>query len=301
MKSQAFLTILLLALVTACAQPGVPTPISLPNVPVITKPPAPIKAPPTPTAPTKAPSTPIAVYIPQPSERPVTIKRDYTQVSCDGMPSDMWRSAGTYLYKQTTDSSDNIFLTVEQEPGKASPNFGEARPPQGNISRTVVGVEDKTTGLGTFQAVRVDTAQEYRILTTNHSDPQGLIRTSEWYVCGLGIIHSSTSHAGTYQGRSFQKRSEVVLLSFTPISTNESHVRYILVDLQLGNVAFDYRADIADEETAEALRRWDAGIRVANTAKFERKTVDGQWLIVYVGTENPIIGMDVILTSGSRQ
>jgi len=30
-------------------------------------------------------------------------------------------------------------------------------------------------------------------------------------------------------------------------------VRYILADIQLGNVADYYRADITDEETAEAL------------------------------------------------
>ncbi len=52
-----------------------------------------------------------------------------------------------------------------------------------------------------------------------------------------------------------------------------------------------------DEETAEALRRWDGGIRVENIEEFERKLVNGQWQIVHTGTENPIIGIDVILTS----
>jgi hypothetical protein len=51
-----------------------------------------------------------------------------------------------------------------------------------------------------------------------------------------------------------------------------------------------------DEETAEALRRWDAGIRVANPEIFERKIVENNWQIVYLGTEIPISGKDIILT-----
>ena len=100
---------------------------------------------------------------------------------------------------------------------------------------------------------------------------------------------------------SYSNSEDLVLLSFTPLTTNESHVRYILADIQLGNVADDHRANVADEETAEALRRWDAGIRVANIEGFERKIVDGQWQIVYAGTDNPVIGTDIILTSDSPQ
>jgi hypothetical protein len=65
----------------------------------------------------------------------------------------------------------------------------------------------------------------------------------------------------------------------------------------LGNLADSYRVNITDEETAEALRHWDADIRVENIGEFERKIVNGQWRIVYARTEDPIIGMDVILTS----
>jgi hypothetical protein len=333
MKSQSLLTLFLLVLVTACAHTGVPTPVSTPNVPVIIKPSAPAKAPPTPTAPTKAPSAPIAVYIPQPSETPVTTIWDNTQVSCNGKPLYMWSSPGVYLYQQTTYSGD-YYLAVEQQsrkegpttdqcPGTLERNLGDMLPEppkagismrwskacsgqagifRGNVSITVIGVEDKTTGWGTFQAVRVDTTQEYYAFTGTYDILTGLYETSEWYVCGYGLIRSTISHTGTYMGQNFQPQSkELVLSSFTPISTNESHVRYILVDIQLGNVADDYRANISDEETAEALRRWDVGIRVMNIGKFERKIVNGQWQIVYVGTENRANGMDVNLTSKPKQ
>ena len=126
-------------------------------------------------------------------------------------------------------------------------------------------------------------------------------KTSEWYVCGYGSVHFTSSRKGTKEpGRvSFQSQSESILASFTPLSTNESHVRYILVDVQLGNVADHHRAHITDEETAEALRRWDAGVRVVNIEEFERKVVNGQWQIVDAGTENPVLAMDLILTSDS--
>ena len=90
-------------------------------------------------------------------------------------------------------------------------------------------------------------------------------------------------------------------MSFTPLTTNEARVRYILADIQLGNVAFYYRANIADEETAEALRRWDAGVRVLNSDQFESRIVNGRWYIVHSGTEKPVTGMDISLSSDPKR
>ena len=205
----------------------------------------------------ESPVMPISVYSPQPTETPVTTIWDNTQVPCDGKPLYRWSSPGTYRYKQTTDNQGYDYLTVEQKSRNEGPsdgqclgslwlNYGDMLPeppasgmsmvgynscnfggpiPPGSVSINVVGIEEKTTRLGTFQAVRVDTAQEYRILTSNHNDPQGLVKTSEWYVCGLGVIRSTISHTGTYQGRHFQMDSELELLSFTPIPITESPIR----------------------------------------------------------------------------
>jgi hypothetical protein len=126
---------------------------------------------------------------------------------------------------------------------------------------------------------------------------------NEWYVCGYGLIKLTSSDTATKTpgDYSYSNREDLDLLSFTPITTNESHVRYILADIQLGRVVKHYRADIADEETAEALRRWEAGVRVGNIEKFKRKIINKQWQIVYAGTENPANGPDVVLTSDPKQ
>jgi hypothetical protein len=279
-------------------------------------------------------TTPIAIYVPQPSETPVTPIWNNTQIACDEKPLYMWSSPGIYLYKKTTKSGGSHYFNVEQNSRKEGPDEGKcgmpwpdfgnrltgppetghqtvqqynfcdydrSRPP-GSISIAVVGGGNRTVGSETYRAVRVDTLQEYHFPYPKFvNDPQGSLTTSEWYVCGYGLIHSKTSHTGKYQGRDFQSKYGLELISFTPISTNESHVRYIIADIELGNLADNYRVNIRNEETAEALRRWDAGIRIENIEEFERKIVNGQWQIVYAGTENPVIGTDIIQTSDLQQ
>jgi Tol biopolymer transport system component len=80
-------------------------------------------------------------------------------------------------------------------------------------------------------------------------------------------------------------------------SFDEAEVRYILADIQLGNVADYYRQFLDQPNVAEAIRRWDAGITVTNIDQFERKLVGGTWQVVYAGTETLIDGKDVLLTS----
>ena len=243
----------------------------------------------------------------------------------------MVRAHREHISIKSPDSDGAEDLVVDQELGWSSPfccscvrlsenilspffSFGESRIEQSNftpneavvaghgtITTKPVGVEPKRANLGTFQAVRVDTRLECSFTTGLHDDYYILGNKSEWYACGYGLIHSTASSTVTKNRLHSQtKTSELMLASFTPTSTNESHVRYILVDLQLGDVADYYRANITDEETAEALRRWDAGIRVVNIGEFERKIVNGRWQIVNAGTENTVTGIDVIVTSRSR-
>jgi tetratricopeptide (TPR) repeat protein len=241
------------------------------------------------------PPVPIAIYVPQAHETPVTPKWDHTQASCDGKPFNMWGSPGTYLYKR----DGGAFFTITLKSGEAIPSLGVSGPDTLSVAGTVT----ITTGLGTFQATLLSAGREYSILTGRHDFIKGTYKRSEWYVCGYGLIKLTSSDTGmkTPGNYAYSTSEDLVLLSFTPLTTNESHVRYILADIQLGNVADDYRADVAEEETAEALRCWDAGIRVANIEEFERKIVDGQWQIVYAGTDDPVIGTDIILTSDSPQ
>ena len=196
------------------------------------------------------------------------------------------------------------------EPPKPGSSTGmpACRPPQaviagyGTISTTVAGTETKRTQLGAFEAVRVDTNLKYSATTGLHDTYEKTAEKSEWYACGYGLVHSTASLTEMKNWRKIgQSSSQVTLISYTPSSTNESHVRYILADLSLSNNIESYRSGIADEETAEALRRWDAGIRVANAGDFEHRLVDGFWQIVYSETSGPINGMSVILTIDAPQ
>jgi hypothetical protein len=281
------------------------------------------------------PSTPVAVYVPQQHETPGTPLWEITQESCDGHRFEMWVSPGRYLYRVTPDGGGSYLVAVVQAVRETAPGAGQCRlpwlnyggasstessetaganedyrdfcaynssAPPGAVTTTRTEVEIKRIDLGTFLTVREDTSYKYHIpYPKDVNDPQGTIATSEWYACGYGLIRSWTSHTGKYQGRDFEKEYGMELVSYTPLSTNESHVRHILVDAQLSSNVAAYRAAIADEETAEALRRWDAGVRVVNIEEFERAIIDGQWQIVFSGTRNPISGTDVILTTDSSR
>jgi hypothetical protein len=100
---------------------------------------------------------------------------------------------------------------------------------------------------------------------------------------------------------SYSDREDLVLVSFTPQTTNEARIRYFLADIQLGNVVYYYRADIADEETAEALRRWDAGVRVLNSERFECRSLNGRGYIVHAETARPVNGMELRLSSDAKK
>jgi hypothetical protein len=97
--------------------------------------------------------------------------------------------------------------------------------------------------------------------------------------------------------------SDVVLTQDIGAANNgEARIRYILADCQLGSVIDYYRQYTNDPLVAEAVSRWDQGVRVVNINNFERKIIsDAGWKIVYAGTENMINGMDVILTTDQTE
>jgi hypothetical protein len=267
-----------------------------------------------------------AIYSPLSSETPSTPLWDYTQASCDGKPLYSWRGAGTFTWHFSYPGYDEVATVTQAEGVYSAPDDSdcgwlsvglgeimEDTPIEGahaqwsgscqtttagstktivqQIAITVSGWEQKTTQLGTFlRALRVKSLNQYADGTT-----PGVVEVNDWYVCGYGRIYSESTDPNT------DTKYVDELLSFTPQSTDESRVRYILADIQLVNTADPYRAKINDEETAEALRRWDAGIRVTNIDQFERKMVNGQWQIVYTGSGKPIKGADVKLTSDPLQ
>jgi hypothetical protein len=121
--------------------------------------------------------------------------------------------------------------------------------------------------------------------------------SSAWYVCGYGLIYETDIYTGPGPSGDQVINQVFELLSYTPLTTDESRVRYILADIQLGGVDGYYREHVDAEEVAEALRRWDAGITVTNIIQFERKIVNENWQVVYSGTETLIDGSDVLLST----
>ena len=88
-----------------------------------------------------------------------------------------------------------------------------------------------------------------------------------------------------------------------PPDYDENQVRLILLDLALGQSYEYYRAHLDQPDAREALHRWDAGVRVRNGDRFERKrlTFLGAWHRVYRGTNRDVDGRDVVLTSDEER
>jgi hypothetical protein len=173
---------------------------------------------------------------------------------------------------------------------------------------SIGGTEAVTTTLGVFQALRVEGSQGYDIYDAvgrigafiPHIEDQ--YRASEWWVCGYGLVRVKASHSYEDQGFPHStKNSEAALVSVMPFAYYESAVRVILADMQLAGIADAYRARTSDANVREALRRWDAGVRVVNSNRFERKAIEGQWQVVYAGTESPIKGADIVLNADSKE
>lgn len=84
---------------------------------------------------------------------------------------------------------------------------------------------------------------------------------------------------------------------------SEAQVRYIMADMALGGSTEFYVNCVkhGDPVAVEPVARWENGIRVVNSEKFQRRFVpDLGWKIVDKGTQNVINPMDVILTSDKK-
>ena len=87
----------------------------------------------------------------------------------------------------------------------------------------------------------------------------------------------------------------------------DPQVRYLLADMSLGgNVALyrDYAARENDPDSREAIRLWDAGVRVVNTNDIERRWVtnsfgkDGRVMrVVQRGSDRTILGTELVLSN----
>ena len=82
------------------------------------------------------------------------------------------------------------------------------------------------------------------------------------------------------------------------LNSEEARIRYIIADIQLGDVAEYYRQFTNQPAVSEALRRWDAGTRVVNIQNFERRIMyQYGWKVVAIGTLTTARGLDIILST----
>jgi hypothetical protein len=93
----------------------------------------------------------------------------------------------------------------------------------------------------------------------------------------------------------------------TEVVWRDPQVRYLLTDMTGGGRTELYRQYATvdrDPDSCEAIRLWDAGVRVINISEFERKWVTNRFgkdglvfRVVHRGTNRTITGNEVLLTS----
>ncbi len=96
---------------------------------------------------------------------------------------------------------------------------------------------------------------------------------------------------------------------WTEVVFREPQVRYLLADMTGGGNVQMYRiyaTEERDPDSREAIRRWDAGVRVVNMADFQRGWItnvlakDGRaFRVTLKGTDRTITGNEVLLNSDS--
>jgi len=118
----------------------------------------------------------------------------------------------------------------------------------------------------------------------------------------MKLIALSTCVALLPLGRVFAQSAD-----WQEVIWREPQVRYLLADMSLGGNAQlyrDYAAKERDPDSREAIRLWEAGVRVVNTNEFERKWVTNQFgkdgrvmRVVQRGSNRTITGTEILLTS----
>jgi hypothetical protein len=76
---------------------------------------------------------------------------------------------------------------------------------------------------------------------------------------------------------------------------NEDRVRYMLLDLSLGGPIDYYRNFPDDPNAVEAVKRWEAGVRVLNSDNTERKDIGEGIYIYFKNTAQRVYGMYAFL------
>lgn len=102
-----------------------------------------------------------------------------------------------------------------------------------------------------------------------------------------------------HKGTSFRVNGIDVELSTEQKLYDEYIVRYIIADMQLSKEYGKYNSQKTENANcAEAIKRWEVGVRVSNINEFERKLIGEKgWSIVHKGTSFRVHGADIILNT----
>jgi hypothetical protein len=173
---------------------------------------------------------------------------EQAQGSCQDLPLAFWKQPGKYTYKLSDSSGREALYTLDYPSAAALPadlhcqalpwgfagdllsdpptagyatagwvacNYA-AGAPYGSTSITIAGLEPIVTPWGALDALRLDTARSYHVATIN--DPHGTLTTSEWHVCGLGLVRADQQQEEWYQYHAKQTtaRLELVWVELSP-------------------------------------------------------------------------------------
>jgi Tol biopolymer transport system component len=189
-----------------------------------------------------------------------------------------------------------IFLTACDPPWQTVPDEALTQTAQPPTATPGLNINDRSHGCDAeiFQVEEVGPAPQVSIDWGDGVTTSGFLPLGHTYGQNGNYTVTIEAESG-WSGETGSIITDCASQS-VPQST-EGRIRYIIADVQLGNVIDYYRPSAgSDAVVAEAVRRWDAGIRAANVDQFERKIVNGNWQVVYAGSDTTIDGMDVILT-----
>lgn len=120
---------------------------------------------------------------------------------------------------------------------------------------------------------------------------------------GLSIVLLSAQALSVALATSASAQS----IDWQKVIWREPQVRYLLADLSMGGNASlyrDYALREKDPDSREAIRLWDAGVRVVNTNELERRWITNQFgkdgrvmRIVQRGSARTILGNEVLLSN----
>jgi len=116
----------------------------------------------------------------------------------------------------------------------------------------------------------------------------------------IGVTYTQTINQCS--NGDYSKDVDTIQDASKQVPFDESRVRYIIADIQLGRPEGYYMAYPNDLSAVEAVKRWNAGVRVTNISELKRKFLPkyGSYFVVWVNSSQDfpdVNGMDINLSN----